>query len=92
MYFKTDFNTFIKLNVNNLIIITILSQYYMDPYTDKKTLYLMVYYSRKIILTEYNSGINNKEFLIIIHAFYKWCPLLYGTAYIIRILFNYLNL
>ena len=56
--------------INDFDIAVIFLQYYLFN-IGARTLYLIVFHSRKIIAAKYNYGIGDKKLLVIINAFCK---------------------
>ena len=64
IYFNPTKKAYIETDLSDYVTADILSQI-----GDDGELYLVTFYSRKIILAEYNYKIYNKELLVIIKSF-----------------------
>ena len=71
----------------NFILKVCIVQKYKDG-----ILYLVVYYSRKLILVELNYNIYNKELLIIIIVLKEWRAFLYKIKEVFIVKTDYKNL
>ena len=69
----------------------ILGVYMVQKYKDKIQ-YLIVYYSKKLILLELNYNIYNKELLVIVTVLKKWRAFLQGIIKLFIIKIDYKNL
>ena len=69
----------------------ILKVYIIQKYKDRRQ-YLVVYYSRKLILVELNYNIYNKELLVIVIVLKKQKAFLQGTIELFIIKIDYKNL
>ena len=65
-HFNFDFETWLKINVFDFVVVVILLQKKVD-----ELLYFIVYMSKIMSLIECNYEIYDKEFLIIVRAFEK---------------------
>ena len=83
--FDPDLETFLEVNSFNLVTVRVLSQIY------KGVLRLIAFFSRKILLAEYNYKIYDKELIVIIRAFEEQRPELASIDPLlsIRVLSNY---
>ena len=77
----------IEINILNFILKVYLLQKYKN-----KIKYLVIYYSRKLILLELNYNIYNKELLKIIAIVKEWRVFLQGIIKLFIVNINYKNL
>lgn len=64
----------------------------MSQYNDKEVLHLVVFFSKKLLVTECNYEIYDKELLTIICYFEEWRPELEGILLLIKVITDYCNL
>ena len=86
-HYNSNHKIVIKINVSNYVFEGILSQYNEDG-----VLYLVTYFSKKHNLTECNYEIYDKEFMIIVCVFEKWCSEFEGFTFLVKVITNHKNL
>ena len=86
-HFNLNYQIILKMNIFDLVISEILSQY-----NDKSVLHSVMFYNKSIISAECNYYIYNKELLIIICCFKHWCLKLKHTDLLIQVFTNHQTL
>ncbi len=86
-HFNLKWQAILKINASNYVKDEILSQY-----NDEKVLYLMIFYSKSMILAEINYHIYDKKLLIIIWCFKHWWFELKCTELFIQIFIDHQTL
>ena len=77
----------VETDASNYVFKGILSQYNEDG-----VLHSVAYFSKKHNSAKCNYEIYDKELMIIIHAFKKWCPEFEGFISSVKVITNYKNL
>ncbi len=83
-HFNFKRQAILKINASNYVKDEILSQY-----NDEKVLYLMIFYSKSMILAEINYHIYDKKLLVIIQCFEHWWLELKCTELLIQIFIDH---
>ncbi len=86
-HFDLKQQAILKINASNYVKDEILSQY-----DDKKVLYLMIFYSKSMILIEINYHIYDKKLLVIIWCFEHWWLELKCIELLIQMFINHQTL
>jgi hypothetical protein len=86
-YFNSERKIVVKADAINLVVSSVLSQF------DNKTiLHPVANFSRKYLPMEINYEIYNKEPVVIVYAFKKWCTLLKASPHTIEVISDHRNL
>ena len=86
-HYNSDYKIMIETDVLNYMFESILSQY-----NEEGVLHSVIYFSKKHNSAECNYEIYDKEFMIIVHVFKKWCLKLEGFIFSIKVITDHKNL
>jgi hypothetical protein len=90
-YFDFDLKTIIETDTLHYIISEVLSQRHPNPATKKTTLHSIAFFLEKMMPTEYNYSIGDKELLAIVNALKKCYIYMHTLPWPFLILTNYYN-
>ena len=86
-HYNSDYKIVIEIDISDYMFENILSQYNED-----EVLHSVIYFSKKHNSTECNYKIYDKEIMIIVCVFKKWCLKFEDFIFSIEIIINYKNL